>query len=159
VIEDLVIQPDGMVVAAGQSSEPPGSFDQLSDVTVARYDAEGVLDPGFGTHEGWERTDLGSVFDDGRSVALAADGSIIVGSDVYEDANTKAAAVRYTPGGVPDAAFGGGDGIAIVDTPSTSDQTFSVAVQGGKVVIAGVHSTFNQNTGSSFRFLVARFLG
>ena len=160
VLEDLVVQPDGMIVATGQSSEPPGSFDQLSDVTVARYDSGGVLDPGFGTHDGWERSDLGSVFDDGRSVALTADGSIVVASDVYADANAQAAAVRYTSQGVPDAAFGGGDGIAVADTPSTSDQGFSVAVRDdGRIVIAGLHSTFDQNTGSSFRFLVARFLG
>ena len=160
VLEDLVVQPDGMIVATGQSSEPPGSFDQLSDVTVARYDSGGALDPDFGTHDGWERTDLGSVFDDGRSVALTADGSIVVASDVYADANAQGAAVRYTSQGVPDPTFGGGDGIAVVDTPSTSDQGFSVAVQAdGKIVIAGVHSTFDPNTGSSFRFLVARFLG
>jgi uncharacterized delta-60 repeat protein len=157
-IEDLVVQPDGMIVATGQSSEEPGSADQVSDVTVARYDAGGVLDPGFGV-DGWIRTDLGSFFDVGRSVALGPDGTIVVAADVYADANAQAAAVRYTSEGVPDATFGGGDGIAVVDTPSTSDQAFGVAVQpNGRIVIAGSHSTLDAN-GSSFEFLVARFLG
>jgi uncharacterized delta-60 repeat protein len=158
VLEDLVVQPDGMIVATGQSSEEPGSADQVSDVTVARYDQGGVLDADFGT-DGWVRTDLGSFFDVGRSVALGPDGTIVVASDVYADANTQAAAVRYTSEGVPDATFGGGDGIAIVDTPSTSDQAFGVAVQpNGRIVIAGSHSTLDTN-GTSFEFLVARFLG
>ena len=156
VLHDLVVQPDGMIVATGQSSVEPGTADQSSDVTVARYDAHGVLDPGFGTG-GWVRTDLGSFFDVGRSVALGPDGSILVASDVYADANTQAAAVRYTAGGALDPAFGG-DGVAVVDTPSTSDQAFGIAVQpNGRVVIAGVHSTLDQN-GTSFEFLVARFL-
>ncbi len=72
----------------------------------------------FGEH-GWVRTDLGSVFDTGRSVALGPDGVILVASDVYEDANAQAAAVRYTAGGVLDTTFGG-DGVAVVDTPSSS---------------------------------------
>jgi uncharacterized delta-60 repeat protein len=158
VLEDLVVQPDGMIVATGQSSEEPGTADQLSDVTVARYDAHGVLDPDFGTG-GWVRTDLGSVFDEGRSVALGPNGTIVVASDVYADGDKQAAAVRYTAGGVPDATFGGGDGIAVVDTPSTSDQAFGVAVQpDGRIVIAGSHATVDTN-GTSFTFLVARFLG
>ncbi len=156
VLEDLVVQPDGMIVAAGESSEEPGDFDQLSDVTVARYDAQGVLDPEFGD-DGWVRTDLGSVFDTGRSVALGADGTIVVASDVYEDANAQAAAVRYTAGGVLDATFG--DGVAVVDTPSSSDQAFGVIVQpNGRIVIAGSHATVDQN-GTSFEFLIARFQG
>ena len=158
VLEDLVVQPDGMIVAAGQSSTEPGDFDQLSDVTVARYDAQGVLDPEFGD-DGWVRTDLGSVFDTGRSVALGPNGTIVVASDVYEDANAQAAAVRYTAGGELDTTFGGGDAVAVVDTPSSSDQAFGVIVQpNGRIVIAGSHATLDQN-GTSFEFLVARFLG
>jgi uncharacterized delta-60 repeat protein len=158
VLEDLAVQPDGMIVATGQSSEDPGTADQSSDVTVARYDAGGTLDPDFGIG-GWVRTDLGSFFDVGRSVALGPDGTIAVAADVYTDANNQAAALRYTPQGVPDATFGGGDGIAVVDTSSSSDQAFGVAVQpNGKVVIAGSHSTVDQN-GTSFEFLVARFRG
>jgi len=46
-----------------------------------------------------------------------------------------------------------------VDTPSTSDQAFGVVVQrNGRIVIAGSHSTLDAN-GTSFEFLVARFLG
>ncbi len=158
LLEDLAVQADGMIVATGQSSVEPGTADQSSDVTVARYDANGVLDPDFGT-DGWVRTDLGSFFDVGRSVALGTDGTIAVASDVYGDGNIQAAAVRYTTEGLPDATFGGGDGVAIVDTPSTSDQAFGVAVQpNGRVVIAGLHSTLDAN-GSGFEFLVARFLG
>jgi hypothetical protein len=91
-------------------------------------------------------------------VALGPDGVILVASDVYEDANAQAAAVRYTAGGVLDTTFGG-DGVAVVDTPSSSDQAFGVIVQPhGRVVIAGSHATVDQN-GTGFEFLVARFRG
>jgi uncharacterized delta-60 repeat protein len=158
VLEDLVLQPDGMIVATGQSSVDPGTADQSSDVTVARYDEHGVLDPDFGTG-GFTRTDLGSYFDDGRSVALGPDGTIAVAADRYEEANNQAAVVRYTSAGVADPSFGGGDGIATVDTPSTSDQAFGVAVQtDGRIVIAGTTSIVTPD-GTSFDFLFARFLG
>ena len=158
VLHDLAVQPDGMIVATGQSSVEPGGADQNSDVTVARYDEHGVLDPDFGTG-GWVRTDLGSFFDEGRSVSLGPNGTIVVAADVYADANAQAAAIRYTDDGELDVSFGGGDGIAVVDTPSTSDQAFGVVVQrNGRIVIAGSHSTLDAN-GTSFEFLVARFLG
>jgi uncharacterized delta-60 repeat protein len=156
VIEDLAVRSDGTIVAAGQSSVEPGGADQSSDVTVALYDSDGSLDPAFGTG-GWTRTDLGSYFDDGRSVALGPSGTIVVASDVYEDANAQAAVVRLTADGTPDGSFGGGDGIAVVDTPSTADVGFGVAVRpNGKVVVAGSHSTVDAN-GTGFEFLVARF--
>ncbi len=63
------------------------------------------------------------------------------------------------PNGSLDTTFGGGDGVAVVDTPSSSDQAFGVIVQPhGRVVIAGSHATVDQN-GTGFEFLVARFRG
>src|SRR5262245_3910746 len=105
VLEDLAVRSDGTIVAAGQSSVDPGGADQSSDVTVALYDPDGSLVPSFGSG-GWTRTDLGSYFDDGRSVALGRSDTIVVASDVYEDANAQGAAVRFTAEGQPDATFG-----------------------------------------------------
>jgi Domain of unknown function (DUF5122) beta-propeller len=81
-----------------------------------------------------------------------------VAADRYEEANNQAAVVRYTSAGVADPSFGGGDGIATVDAPSTSDQAFGVAVRADGRIVAGTTSLLTPD-GTSFAFLFARFLG
>src|SRR6266487_6929602 len=64
---DVVVQPDGKIVAVGIAG---------SDFGVARYTASGTLDPTFGSG-GLVTTDFGG-FDQANGVALQADGKIVV---------------------------------------------------------------------------------
>ncbi len=87
----LVLGPDGSATVAGNVGP---------DVAIARLDATGRLDPGFGT-AGTTVTRLG-VPATGYGIAQRADGALVV----VGDAGDRGLAVRYTPGGVVDTSFG-----------------------------------------------------
>ena len=110
-VDDIVIQPDGKIVAVGHTGfirESDGAFLRLM---VARYNTDGSLDPYFG-NGGIVITDVGPSMK-GMSVALQADGKIVVASG--SDANfvgPRIALVRYNTDGSLDNTFGFG-GIAL----------------------------------------------
>src|SRR4029450_4467005 len=63
----VAVQADGRIVVAGSGD---------GDFAVARYNADGSLDTSF-SGDGKQTTDLGGS-DDGRAVAIQADGRIVV---------------------------------------------------------------------------------
>ncbi|HYV93556.1 MAG TPA: T9SS type A sorting domain-containing protein [Chitinophagales bacterium] len=69
-----VIQPDGKIVATGYRS-PPNSF--AYDFGTARFSADGILDPTFGTN-GWVVTDVGTQDNQAYDVALQDDGKVVI---------------------------------------------------------------------------------
>ena len=88
-LEDLVfaiaVQPDGKIVAAGDSNTTPpiGSGGNVK-WAVARYDTKGNLDPSFGSG-GKEEIDPTPTAADGlRAVAVEPDGKIAVGGFIGE---------------------------------------------------------------------------
>ena len=124
------VQPDGKIVVAGESSN--GS-DQ--DVLVLRYDADGSLDHGFGTH-GVITYDSGSGYDYAESVAIQPDGKIVVagwgqGWDVL--------LFRYNADGSLDHSFGTN---GVVAYEGEDGDCIAVAIQpDGKIVATGL--TYN----------------
>ncbi len=85
---DMMIQPDGKVLAAGYGA---GSF------ALARYDADGTLDPTFGTDG--QVSDIGGA---AFGVAMQTDGKIVVTGT----SGSKFALARYKPDGTLDRSFG-----------------------------------------------------
>ncbi|WP_328878387.1 hypothetical protein [Streptomyces sp. NBC_00299] len=84
-VTDLVVQPDDRVVAAGSGS--PGDF------LLARFNADGTLDTGFGTG-GRSTTDFGSS-EGAKALALQSDGKVIAfGNDI----NGRRLMARYLGG-------------------------------------------------------------
>ena len=104
--------------------------------------APGDLDPSFGTG-GVVMSDFGIGRNERpRDVAVDAAGrTVVVGSSsvASEDAASLAAIARYTPSGVPDPTFGGGDGQVLLSTgPDAVSIARAVAVDtNGRVVVAG----------------------
>src|SRR6185503_7292224 len=128
----MVIQPDGKILLAGQSSSPATS----QDFSLARYNTDGTFDMTFGT-AGVVITPVGFgvTTDAGTSVALQSDGKVLVAGRSGSDF----AVVRYNANGTLDTTFGG-DGI--VTTPVgaglATDQALHLAVQNdGKIVLVG----------------------
>src|SRR5262249_28255379 len=70
--EALIVRPDGKIVVVGSTSPTLG----VIDFAVARYNADGTLDSGFGSG-GKVTTDFGAE-DTAHAVALQADGKIVV---------------------------------------------------------------------------------
>jgi uncharacterized delta-60 repeat protein len=137
----LAIQSDGRIVAAGRSGS--------GDFALARYNADGSLDPTFGSG-GKVTTDLGG-FDVALGVALQGDGKIVAvggggsGSDFL--------VARYKPDGSLDSTFGSG-GLVTTDFGGFEAAT-AVALQGdGRIVVTG--STFS---GGFQQFVLARYNG
>jgi uncharacterized delta-60 repeat protein len=131
----VVVQADGKIIAGGVGS---------GDVALARYNANGSLDPTFGSG-GRVTTDLGSSFDVANTLALQGDGKIVAAGGNSSDF----ALVRYSPNGSLDTSFGSG-GVTTTDFGS-SDSAFDVAVQtDGKIVAVG---------GNNADFTLARYQG
>ena len=132
-INDLVIQPDGKIVAAGESAP----FDVLkshSRMIVARYNVDGSLDAAFGNN-GIVTTAVGDQAI-ANAVALQGDGKIVVAGSGGTNNQTSFVAVRYNPNGSLDDSFGNG-GIVITSVGSFA-RLHAVAIQSnGKIVAAG----------------------
>ena len=135
---DLVVEPDGQIVAVGQSKPDP----VLSgDPLIARFDADGTLDTGFGTN-GLVMPDL-----DGRAaaVALQPDGKIVVGGGFFGGLTDPhdLGAIRLLVNGDRDTTFGA-DGVTRVWNAG-DDLVIGVAVQpDGAIVMAGTIDRFNE---------------
>ena len=86
----LVLQPDGSIVVAG-ASDAGGD----PDLAIARYGANGVLDPGFGAG-GTALADVGGD-DYAYSIARQADGKIVAGGTTNAGANQDFVLARFLP--------------------------------------------------------------
>lgn len=132
-INDLVIQPDGKIVAVGESAP----FDVLQSharMIVARYNADGSLDATFG-NDGIVTTAVGDQAI-ANAVALQADGKIVVAGSGGTSNQTSFVVARYNSNGSLDDSFGNG-GIVITSVSSFA-RLHAVAIQAdGKIVAAG----------------------
>ena len=144
--KSVAIQSDGKIVAAGESHN--GAF---YDFAVARYKTDGSLDSTFNTN-GIVITDIESLDDRGASVAIQADGKIVVAGTSSDSMGYYFSVVRYHTNGDLDLTF---DGDGKVSTPVGifSDHARAVTIQtDGKIVVAG----FSYN-GADFDFALVRY--
>ena len=132
-----VLQPDGKVVAVGETFDPATGL----DFALARYNRDGSLDASFGTG-GKVKTDFFGNFDQAFAAALQPDGKIIAAGFVYnpDAAHSDFALARYNRDGSLDTSFGSG-GKVVTDFFNGPDDAFAVAIQAdGKIVLAGESS-------------------
>jgi len=135
----VAVQPDGRVVVAGNSSDANGS-----DMAVARYNSDGLLDTSF-EGDGMALVDFGSEAS-ARAVALQPDGRIVLAGGVSHPVGggccvSDFALVRLTSVGALDSSFDG-DGRVVTDFLAGADNGHDVAqavqVQAdGRIVAAG----------------------
>src|SRR5581483_7111003 len=97
----VALQPDGKIVAAGQSFN--GSND---DFALARYNANGSLDTSF-DGDGKQTTAFGSGNDDAYAVAIQPDGKIVAAGYGLVGSVSEFALARYNPDGSLDSSFDG----------------------------------------------------
>lgn len=131
----MAIQHDGRIIVAGYSI----TNEVGSDFALARYNTDGTLDNTFGV-DGKVITDLGTVADELASVAIQADGKIIVagwsGVTDYDFA-----LARYNTDGTLDNSFGT-SGIVTTDFGMSSEMGYSVAIQpDGRIIVAGTSNS------------------
>ena len=144
---NIVVQPDGALVVSG---DPIGS-DPSNRTSVARYDANGGLDPSFGP--GGKVVIAGAFV--GRGLALQSDGRLVlVGSMAVQNVQndfTHFAVLRLNANGTFDNSFGT-EGATTTSLTGLTDVAHAVALQAdGRIVVAGEGNLVNPN------FALARY--
>lgn len=133
-INDIVIQPDGKIVVAGDTGFIHILSGSRASMTVARYNVDGSLDATFGNN-GTVVTSVGE-HSLGNAITLQQDGKIVVAGRGDINGQARFAVVRYNADGSLDGTFGNGGVV------TTSIGTFAfltgVAIQSdGKIVASG----------------------
>ena len=153
-ISDMVIQPDGKIVAIGGANGGTPRFG------VARYNPDGSLDSAFGT--GGKVTTIipGQFGGYGQplAVALQADDKIVVVGTAYISSATSArdyVLVRYNANGSIDSSFGP-NGMVFTDFAGNADYASDVLIQpDGKIIAIG--RSYFINSEQYFDFSLARY--
>jgi len=142
----MAIQPDGKIVVVGDGTLGVTTW----DFAVVRYNPDGSLDTSFGG-TGIVHTPVGNSHDQATSVAIQADGKIVVAGIICNGVGncsglgTSIAVVRYNPNGSLDISFNG-TGIVVTSVGGSRDGAFSLAIQtDGEIVVAGT-SFHNPNS-------------
>ncbi|MFB8828765.1 delta-60 repeat domain-containing protein [Azotobacter sp. CWF10] len=154
---DLIVQPDGKILAAGISFvDTSATSTPSNNFRVIRLNADGTLDTGF-SEDGEVIVDVARHHDFGFSMALQPDGRILVAgmSRVSGDPNSNYnfSVVRLNADGTLDTSFSD-DGKAIFDVGGSYDEGRSLTVQSdGKILLAG--SSYNPGSGN-YDFSVIR---
>ena len=126
-ISDMVLQPDGKIVAMG-SVFIGGNYQTV----VARYNTDGSLDSGFDS-DGITYVDLGSGSDPAEAIGLQPDGKIVFAQGYY----TVFSIVRLNQDGTIDLSFDT-DGVLQTSFGGFGDSPFDLAMQAdGKMVVVG----------------------
>lgn len=133
----LALQPDGRLVVVGLSKDSTGA---TSSWAVGRYQADGFLDPTFGSGTGRVVTFVGNEIEDtATAVGLQANGQIVVAGYCLNGAPTGQDFVvgRYNTDGSRDTSFGSA-GEVKTDFCEGQDTASGVLVQpDGKIVATG----------------------
>jgi uncharacterized delta-60 repeat protein len=129
-VQDMVVQPDGKIVAVGHAALKGA---------MARYLPNGELDPAFSLDGKLTTTIAGHYWTKWSAVALQPDGKLVVVGHVFDNPGYDQAMARFLPDGTLDPDFGSG-GIFVYDhSGSTYEECVDVAVQpDGKILVLSV---------------------
>ena len=135
---DVALQTDGKILVSGKIGS-----DNTQDIALVRYNTDGSSDIGFGTN-GRVITDF-AMYDYGYSVAVQADGKILVGGGTNVNPSPSFILARYNVDGSLDKSFDS-DGKVTTSFGGSYDYGTSLAVQvNGKILLAGFSGTGSYN--------------
>ena len=135
--QSVAVQSDGKIVVAGYTWN---TSETCFNFGLARYTKDGTLDTSFGS-SGEVTNNFGFPYALATSVALQADGKIVVAGMVGNGYSYDFAVARYDTDGTLDTTFGG-TGEVTTDFGSWTAGAGGVAVEAdGKIVVAGTSST------------------
>lgn len=152
----VLVQPDGKIVAIGGARQDADDSQESTEFALARYNADGTLDSGFGDGGRAYGTLTGGV---PVELVLQPDGKIVVVGQVCvteSGTSCRSAVARYNSDGSPDVSFGG-TGVVVTDViEGFFDSFFDAALQSdGKILGAGPACT--GVSGRTCDFLVVRY--
>jgi len=146
----LIISPNGNILITGSVNSTSGGY---VDFLLAQFNADGTPTSSFGNN-GVITTAVGTWTDKANSIALQADGKIILGGDYRntESDSRDFALVRYNANGSLDGSFGDGGKVA-TELGGDFDIIESVAVLPNGKILAGGYIQEN----SSSKFALVRY--
>jgi len=142
-ITDMDVQSFGGIIAVG-IGDWMGSPAEHTDMIVARYAPDGLLDPSFGGENGYYRLDMADGYDRAYAVAAQADDRIVVVGSGWPDPDVTGSdlvVLRLLPNGAVDNTFNG-IGIRTLDIGGSGQVGNDVIIRSnGKIVVVGSTST------------------
>ncbi len=130
----VALQSDGKIILGGYASFSVTATSD--DFALVRYKSNGSLDSTFDS-DGIVTTAIGTLKDEGNSVAIQTDGKIILAGHSDIGGTVAFATARYKSNGVLDSTFDA-DGIATYAFVSNNSEGNSAALQSdGKIVVTG----------------------
>jgi uncharacterized delta-60 repeat protein len=149
----LLLQPDGKLVAVGDSDPSPEDIPNAVDqIALVRYNADGSQDASFG-NDGVVTTTISGGFAYANAAVLQPDGKIVVAGYYWPNGPRAFALLRYNPDGSLDPTFGTG-GIVTTPVGGGDSEAYGVALQpDGKIVAGGVATDSNGNSSALVRYL------
>jgi uncharacterized delta-60 repeat protein len=145
----VAVQPDKRIVVAGERIAPA----PLHDFVLARYTANGRLDPSF-DGDGKVATDFGGRQDGAVDVAVRSDGKVVAAGSSRLGGGSVVALARYNRDGSLDSSFGAGGKVLTTFPPSNFAAASAVLLQPDGKILVGGHAGRRFASG----FALARFL-
>ncbi len=142
-VNSVAIQPDGKIVVAGNSG---------SHIALVRYNSIGGLDTSF-SGDGIATMSFG-ITDRAWGMALQPDGKIVAVGDCWNGVQWDFLVVRFNADGTLDTSFSD-DGRLTTAVGTSHDNGRGVAIQNGKIVVAG-YSYSTEGAGNA-DFAVVRY--
>lgn len=140
---DMLIQPDGKIVMAGDTD---------ANILLVRYNPDGSLDSGFGK-DGLVTTNTNHLTV-GPAISLMKDGRIALALETGADVRV----ARYNPDGSLDTSFGGTGLVTTFLTPCIGGSKPGLAVQAdGKVVVAAACNPDSAPGANPTAFTILRY--
>jgi uncharacterized delta-60 repeat protein len=157
VVNALLLQPDGSVVAVGTAAitvQIGVSESMQSVLALARYTSDGSLDNAFGKAGLVVATVGNGSYATGNAALLQSDGKIVAAGSAFQSIGTDVAVLRFNTDGSADTAFGT-SGVVLSQIGSTGGTAVAYALApgpSGEVVAAG----YAQDHGH-YKFMAARY--
>ncbi len=157
----VIIQPDGKIVAAGGNDpydygygDDPVNF----NVLLARYNADGSLDPTFGIG-GKIISNVRDNTGGANDIALQSDGKIVAVGSVLVSSGSDFLLMRYNSDGSLDNSFGPGGKVTTgFNAYNEYSSAIEVAIQSdGRIIAAGSSIGYGPPNRHNFTFALARY--
>jgi uncharacterized delta-60 repeat protein len=135
---EVVPLADGRLLVAGTAYFPVNDFTNVQHAVVARFEADGDLDPTFGGGDGWIDFDAGDLGADPFGLAAQPDGGFVLGVDARVRGRHREVVARFTAAGTLDSAWGEG-GTVLVDLSAEGNSVGHAlaAAPDGATIVAG----------------------
>lgn len=141
----MAVQPDGKILLGGYTG--------AENFLLVRYNGDGTLDTSFGD-TGMVDMTISYNFDYGFSIAIQADGKILIAGSSYTNSLTSfdMSLIRFNTNGTLDTTFSS-DGKLLTDISGHDDAAYALAIQSdGKLLLGG-----SSSNGSNDDFALVRY--